>query len=425
MNQPLDGLKVNHSVPSATLAINERSKKLISQGHQVVQFGFGQSPFPVPLEVVLSLQAHADRKEYLPVQGLEELRNAVSKAYKKQQGILFNPEGIIIGPGSKELIFLIQMACSTGLLLPAPSWVSYAPQAQLCGKSVCWINTEEQHHWTLTAKDLAHACKVNPDHRLLILNSPSNPTGSAIPKTAMSELAEVARANKLIVISDEIYGALEFNHQQATFAAWYPEGTIVTGGLSKWCGAGGWRLGTAAFPEELYSILQSVKGMASETFTAVSAPIQYAAVTAYNESPDIQAFLKNSRVILKEIMEYVHRELQACGISMPLASGGFYLFPNFKHYEKSLANIGIASNVALCESILQEAGVALLPGVDFGRPKNELTARLAFVDFNGRLALNWLNQHQAESNWRNELLEACCPKVVNGVERLTTWIKKL
>ena len=417
-----DQLGILQIPPSATLAINEKSKQLISEGRQIVQFGFGQSPFPVPHKMVKALQQNAHRKEYLPVQGLPRLRESIARYYNQEYNLNFKADDIMVGPGSKELIFLIQKAVKTGLLLPSPSWVSYAPQAQICDKPVGWIPTFEEDRWVLTADSLENACKANPQHKLLIVNYPSNPTGGSLGEGWAPQLAEIARRYGLLVISDEIYCPLQFDTIADSLARWYPEGTIVTGGLSKWCGAGGWRLGVAAFPKSLNELLPAVKGLASETFTSVSAPIQFAAIESYNFPDEIKQYLNDSRIILKAVASFVHQKLTSCGITMPTASGGFYLFPNFSSFKQNLSDMGITSSIQLCNLILDETGVALLPGSDFGRPSNELTARLAFVDFDGKYALRWLSSHRDETNWQEEFIKKCCPRIIVGVEKLTRWL---
>lgn len=411
--------------PSATLAINERSKHLIACGHEVFRFGFGESPFPVPDSVVQALQTHAHEKSYVEVQGLKRLREAVAGYYKRDLGLAIDPGGIMIGPGSKELIFLIQLATKTGLILGSPSWVSYAPQANICQKSVAWIHTHESDGWLITPQQLTKACLDNPNHRLLILNHPSNPTGSTIDRKQLEELAQVASQFKLMVISDEIYGPLQFNGTYHTMAQWYPQGTIITGGLSKWCGAGGWRLGTAAFPEALSPLLQSVKALASETFTAVSAPIQFAAISAYTGSPQIQDYLQDCRLILRTVALYAYRKLHDHHITTGEARGGFYLFPNFENYRDTLAERQIHDSPALCERLLEETGVALLPGTVFGRPRQELTARLAFVDFDGKYALQWLQQNKSEEDLLSDLMGSCCPQMIQGLDRMCHWFVKM
>ena len=147
--------------PSSTLVINEKSKELILKGHKVVNFGFGQSPFPVPENIVNTLKKNAHRKEYLPIQGLPALRDAISNYLFKKTGVRYPKENIIITPGSKEAMLLMHVAFNGEIILPAPSWVSYEPQAQIGLNKVHWIQTSRENNWFPTPKELEKKNKIN------------------------------------------------------------------------------------------------------------------------------------------------------------------------------------------------------------------------------------------------------------------------
>ena len=410
-------------VPSATLLINERSKELIAQGKHVYRLGFGQSPFPIPKEVVDSLRHYAGEKDYLPVQGLLPLRQAVASYYQEFLGLEYSTSQIMIGPGSKELILGLKMVCDADILLPCPSWVSYEPQAHIVNSKVHWIDTLEADGWKITPENLDETCQNEPERqKILILNYPSNPVGTTYSDIELAEIAKIARKNSLIVVADEIYGALTFNGSHQSLAKYYPEGTIISGGLSKWCGAGGWRLGTFCFPKELSNVLHAMTALASESFSAVSAPVQYAAITAFNGSPLIKKYLLNSNMILKVISEYVYQKLNDMGVSMPQAQGGFYLFPNFGAFKRALEAHKVGTSSEFCEKLLMETGIALLPGSAFGRPSSEFTCRLSYVDFDGTALLEIAgNQPSIESS---AIIEAC-PQIVESMNALRLWLKSL
>ena len=272
--------------PSATLAMNEESNRLIRSGKKVYKFGFGQSPFPIPESVISALKNNANKHTYLPMQGLEELRAEIANFLNKNNNNDFNKEDILIGPGTKELMFLTQIAFKGEVLLPAPSWVSYQPQAFIAKNKVHWIKTTSNSNWFPTAEQLENKIKsIESKNLLLLINSPNNPSGTVCSN--LQEIAEVAKKYKLIILSDEIYSQLTFNDQYKSISNFYPEGTIVSSGLSKWCGAGGWRLGFFAIPNQLKDLKNSIKILCSESFTSVSAPIQYAAIKAYKDDHSI------------------------------------------------------------------------------------------------------------------------------------------
>ncbi len=408
--------------PSATLAINERSAALVAQGKKVYRLGFGQSPFPVPEEVVEALRQNAGCKDYLAVKGLLELREAVAGFNNRKLGIDCDANDIMIGPGSKELIYDLLLAFDADLLLPSPSWVSYEPQAILANKTVHWIDTSQENNWQLLAEDLEKACKINPTRKkILILNYPNNPTGASYEEEALLALAKVAKANNLLVVTDEIYGELNYQGKHISLAKYYPEGTIISSGLSKWCGAGGWRMGTFTFPKTYQWLLKAMAVIASETFTSVSAPIQWASIKAFEGSPAIDRYVQDARRILLAVSIYVYKKLTTVGVSMPKAKGGFYLFPDFGQFRERLTNEGIRTSTELCEKILEETGIALLPGVAFGRPEEEWTARLSFVDFDGEYCLQLLKD-KPEMDLDDAFIQKHCPNIAEAMEVMCKWL---
>ena len=408
---------------SATLGINELSNTLIADGRQVYKMGLGQSPFPVPLPVVEELQANAHQKDYLPVRGLPALQQAVVGYYQRTQNLNFRPENILVGPGSKELMFILQLAYYGDLLIPTPSWVSYAPQAHIIGRHVYWLPTHRDNRWLLTPDELDKLCRKDPTKpRIVILNYPNNPTGCSYTDDELKALAEIARKYKIILLSDEIYGELNFEGTHTSIARHYPEGTIISSGLSKWCGAGGWRLGTFAFPAALHWLLEGMAAVSSETFTATSAPIQYAAVRAFRGGPRIEEYLSHSRRILKALSDHVCGQLAAKGAMVAPPQGAFYIFPDFTPLKDKLAARGISTSTEMCEKILEQTGVALLPGTSFGRPDHELTTRLALVDFDGAKALSTSGRYPLSEPLPDDFLGNCCFKVVEGIDRLCDWV---
>ncbi|OJJ17145.1 aspartate aminotransferase [marine bacterium AO1-C] len=413
---------------SATLAINERVAELKASGKEIYSFGLGQSPFPVPNCVVKALQKHAHEKDYLPVQGLPELCEAVADFHRREDGVNIQAENVMIGPGSKELMFLLQLAFYGDILIPAPCWVSYIPQAQIIGRKVTLIETSYENRWTLSPQALEEQCAAENDQdkpRLLILNYPSNPYGDGNSVEELMKIAEIARKYNIIVLSDEIYGQTNHQGKHVSIARFYPEGTIISAGLSKWCGAGGWRLGTFSFPANLKWLLNALVVVASETYTSVSAPIQYASIAAFQESEEITNYLRHSRRILDALGQWIVKQLTQANIRIHPVEGAFYIFPDFENYRAKLANLGISDNVDLCERILEETGVAALPGYAFGRPKNELNIRMAYVNFDGDKALKVSEQISWDQSLDEAFLEQNCPMVTTGIQKLIQWLEAL
>jgi aspartate aminotransferase len=399
--------------PSSTLIINEKSKNLIKKGKKIYQFGFGQSPFPVPERIVKALKDNAHKKEYLPIQGLPELRDSISNYILKQSGVFYPKENILITPGSKEAMLLMHVAFNGEIILPAPSWVSYQPQAQIGQNKVHWLQTSRENNWFPTAEELEKKIKSIGKKRnlIFILNSPNNPSGTVCSN--LKQIAKVAEKYKLIVLSDEIYTDLTFNNNYDSISKYYPDSTIISGGLSKWCGAGGWRLGFMAVPKKLSKFLESLKTLASESYSTVNTPVQFAAVEAYKGNYDEYKF--KVKGILKALGNYVYNNLKSNKILINPPQGAFYLMPEF-------LNQKYKNSSKLCDAILDETGVAMLPCSDFGfKPKKMLT-RLSYTDFNGAEFFKNVTNY----NSINEgMVEKYAPNVVEGVKKLSNWAKNL
>ena len=398
---------------SSTLAINEKSKDLIRRGKKVYQFGFGQSPFPVPEKIVNTLKDNAHRKEYLPIQGLPELRKSISNYLLKKTGVNYPLENILITPGSKEAMLLMHVAFKGEIILPAPSWVSYEPQAQIARNKVHWLQTSRLNNWFPTAKEFEKKIKSigKKKNLIFIINSPNNPSGTVCNN--LKEIAAVAKKYKIIVLSDEIYTDLIFNKEYESISKHYPELTCISGGLSKWCGAGGWRLGFFAVPTKLSNFLSSLKTLASESYSTVNTPVQFAAVEAYNG--DYEDYKLKVRGILNSVGNYVYKNLKSNKILISPPQGAFYLMPEFP-------NTKYKNSSKLCEAILNETGVAMLPASDFGFSSKRMLTRLCYTDFDGTKFFKNISNY---SDISEDMIEKYAPNVVAGVKALSNWTKNL
>ena len=413
---------------SATLAINELSIRLQSKGRTVYRMGLGQSPFPVPVPVVETLKLHAHEKDYLNVMGLEPLRKSVAHFHKQKDNVEIKPKNVLIGPGSKELMFILQLVYYGDIILPTPCWVSYGPQAKIVGRNFKLIHTSIENKWRLTPEQLEAFLVNEKDQyrpRILILNYPSNPDGCSYSVGDLEKIARIARKHEMIVLSDEIYGQLHHEGSHVSIARYYSEGTIISSGLSKWCGAGGWRLGTFAFPPDFDWLADAMADVASETFTSVSAPIQYAAVRAFQGGIEIERYLYHVRRILSFIAVRITKTILDAGIRTHYPDGGFYLFIDFSEFSDRLKKAGIEDSTELCERILQDTGLAILPGSAFHRAPSELCARLAYVNFDGAKALAASETVPLDEDLPEDFGEKYCPAVFEGIQKMVDWVKKI
>ena len=401
---------VNNLKISSTLKINEISKDLELKGKKIFKFGFGQSPFQIPEDVIDELKNNAFQNKYLPMQGLPELREAVANYISTKKNYNYKAENILVGPGTKELMFLLQMLFDGEVILPTPSWVSYEPQAILGRNKFHWIETRRENNWFPTSKDIEKIILKNKNKNyLLLLNSPNNPSGQVCEN--LDEISKIIKKYNILVLSDEIYSELSFAEHYKSISNYCPENTIISTGLSKWCGAGGWRLGYFIIPNELTKLKNSLKVLASETFSSVSAPIQYAAIAAHQN--DHTNYINKSRKILKLVGEYVYNNLKSNKILINKPQGGFYLMPEF-------LDMKYKNSQEMCSSLLTDTGVVLLPGSDFGFSKDKLIARLSFTDFDGKEFMNNLPEIK---NLDSSLVNKFAPKIVEGTKRLKAWVE--
>nr|WP_297460758.1 aminotransferase class I/II-fold pyridoxal phosphate-dependent enzyme [uncultured Halomonas sp.] len=401
---------------SDTLLINEQSRMLEAGGRRIFKFGFGQSPFPVFGPAIEALRRHAADKAYLPVQGLPALRTQVAAFHSAIDKTPWDAERIVVGPGSKLLLFALMKALpEADILIPTPSWVSYAPQARMAGQRAVRLAASFESRWQVTPQQLDAHCRAEPERlKVLILNAPGNPTGLSPDLDTQQRLAAVARRHGILVLSDEIYGVLHHRGEHRAFARDYPEGTVTTNGLSKWCGAGGWRLGVMHVPKALNAeLFARIMGVASETWSSVASPVQRAAIVAYTPNTALDSYVQRQREVLGDLGQWSAARLEAAGIRVHAPDGGFYLFPDFGAHRERLAARGITTSGELTSRLLDEAGVALLPGSAFGCEPGQLTVRLAYVDFDGESVL----QTQLAA-----LDQPAIKSLIAGVDAIVEWL---
>jgi aspartate aminotransferase len=412
--------------PSATLLINQKINKLRAEGKTIYHFGFGQSPFPVPKSIVQALVKHADHNQYLPTLGLPELQMEIADFLKSYQNIDSDGSSILIGPGSKELLFQTILMLDGTYLIPKGSWVSYLPQITLNNKEYAILETSFEHNYKLQARTLEAYCKnASTDNSILILNSPNNPTGAVYTEEELKDLAEVCRTYDITVLSDEIYSQLSFQVPHATsISNYYPEKTLVFGGLSKVFSAGGYRLGYLSVPTELHYLKKTYKSLFSETFSAVSAPIQYAAIEAYKFDKEVKESVEDGKAILHTLGKYVYDTLSSANIKCTRPQGGFYMLVDFSYYKDQLSSLDINDSVSLGNHLLDQFNVALLPGVDFYFSPDEFIFRLAYVDFDGRTALTEYQKNRSIP-LDIKFIRTFVPNIFNGVQKILEFVNSL
>lgn len=371
-------------VSSPTLAMNEAVARRRAEGKETLHLGFGEAMFPLHPALRLALTNALENTSYAPVAGVLRLRQAIAGYIERKRGIHCTAEQVIVGPGSKPLIYALFQVLAGDVLIPRPSWVSYGPQARLAGRQVIPVATDPADHHRLAPDALSDAVRAaqaaGAQPRVLIINSPSNPTGAMFAEEDIAAMTAWARARGITIISDEIYAELEHGWRtHISPARFYPEGCIITGGLSKAFSAGGWRLGYAILPAGARGeqLGQTLRAFASEAWSAASTPIEEAAIAAFTPDADLETYVRHSARAHGYITYTLYQALTSLGVLCPKPAGAFYLYPDFAPWRAPLAKLGVTTSQQLAEYLLDEWSIATLPGVAFGEEPDALRLRLA------------------------------------------------
>ncbi|WP_433247872.1 pyridoxal phosphate-dependent aminotransferase [Streptosporangium sp. CA-135522] len=358
---------------SATLAANEDIERRRRAGERVLHLAFGEAGLPVHPALRERLTAASEQNGYGPVAGASALREAAA-GYWHRRGLTTDPELVVCGPGSKSLLYGLLLAIGGDIVLPRPSWVSYAAQADLVGARPLLVPAPPGEGGVpdpeRVASAVAHARSQGRQVRSLLVTLPDNPTGTLAAARTIRRITEVARELDLTIISDEIYRDL-VHDPAADFlspADLAPERTVITSGLSKSLALGGWRIGVARLPStELRDRLLAV---ASEIWSSPAAPVQQAAAYAYTEPAELVERIDESRRLHGAVAWAVYERFVRAGVRVAAPQGGFYLYPDF-------AGLAFATSAELAADLLDRHGVGVLAGHVFGDDPRALRARVA------------------------------------------------
>jgi aspartate aminotransferase len=363
--------RVNSVQPSATLALSARAKALKAQGIDVVDFGLGEPDFDTPEEVKnAAVEAlRAGFTKYTAPGGIDDLKTAIVEKFQRDNNLRYEKNQIVVSCGAKHSLYnLAQVLFERGdeVLIPAPYWVSYPDQVRLNDATPVFIETLEDKHFLLT-RDLLSA-HITPRTKALILNTPSNPTGSAYTQEQLEELIDLILEKRLIVISDEIYEPFVYDRfKHVSIAAIHPgmkDRTIVVNGVSKSHAMTGWRIGYAAGPREIISAIETVQSQSTSNPNSIA---QKAAVAALRGGPEftrtmVAEFDRRRRYI-------VERLNQMPGVTCPMPKGAFYAFPNVAGLLPSRwKDRDLKTTNDLADFFLVEARIAVVAGDAFGAP---------------------------------------------------------
>lgn len=359
---------------SATLAVNERIHALRAEGKPVLHLAFGEAGLPVLPELADVLAQSVRHNDYGPVAGIPAVREAAA-GYFGRRRLPTEPEQIVVAPGSKALLYALLALLPGDVVLPVPSWVTYAAQISLLGKRTIGVPIPLLAGGVpdpdLLPGALAAARAQGAQPGVLVLTLPDNPTGTVAPRELLAEVCQIADREGLAVISDEIYRDLAQRPEDfVSTAELLPERTFVTSGLSKSLALGGYRIGFTRLPDT--RLLPDLVGMASELWSSLAGPMQRVAAAALAEPPAVTARIAASRRLHGTVTQAVHDILVDAGAKCRPPEGAFYLYPDFGGL-----GLDVRTGPELAELLLERHGIGVLAGTEFGAAQHALTFRLA------------------------------------------------
>jgi len=350
--------------PSATLAVNAKALELKARGIPVISLAVGEPDFPTPDNIRAAAKKAIDEgfTRYTPVGGTAELRRAVAAYFASRNNIELDAKNVIITNGGKQSLYAVMQALlnpGDEVLLPSPYWVSYPEMATMAGAVSVFVPSDADHAFKITPEDLER--RRTPKTRMLILNSPSNPTGVCYSRAELDALLEWSFEHDVFVVSDEVYDQLVYAPAvAASVVPWFsrfPEKIAVINAVSKAYSMTGWRVGYTLAAPALIKAMDQMQGQVTSNVCSVSQKAALEALTGPQDSIPVmrEAFRRRRDLCLAEIAGWK-------GVKCPKPDGAFYLFLDMKDVP------GGSDDVALCSKLLEEAHVATVPGTSFGAP---------------------------------------------------------
>ena len=363
---------------SQTVALNSLMARMKREGRDVVALGAGEPDFDTPQHIkdAAITAIRQGKTKYTPADGIMDLKEAISKWLADDYGAVYKPSEIIVTPGAKYAVFQALLAvCDPDdeVLLPVPYWVSYPEQIKLAGAVLKPLQPEKKAELKITAEQLDRA--ITDKTKVLILNSPSNPSGAVYSAKELEDLVKVIEKRGIYVISDEIYDKIVYDgvpFASMTKYAAIREQLLLVNGVSKSFAMTGWRIGYLAAPQEIATAVKKYQGHTTSNPTSIS---QYAALSGINGPKE---FINEMMKAFTERRNYVHtRLINMPGVSCMLPQGAFYAFPDFGAYIGTSQNgVEMNSSIDLCGYLLEKFDVAIVPGIAFGMDTH---ARLSFA----------------------------------------------
>lgn len=349
--------------PSATLSITTKARALKAEGIDVCDFAAGEPDFDTPEHIKAACMAAVDAgfTKYTPSSGILELRKAISEKFEAENGLIYSPGQIIVSNGAKQSCMnAIQAVCEEGdeVIIPAPYWLSYPEMVRIAGATPVFVQTREENDWKITPEEFEGA--MTPRTKMIIINSPGNPTGSVYSREELTALGDVALEEDISILSDEIYEKLVYDGAEhvsiASISQELYDLTITVNGFSKAYAMTGWRLGYLGAPE---NVAKAIDSLQSHT---TSNPCSFAQKGGLAAIKGDQQAVEDMREEFNMRREYIISRLQnISGISFTAPKGAFYVLVNISSFNLNSTNFA--------DSLLSKANVAVVPGIAFGDPR--------------------------------------------------------
>lgn len=391
----------------------------------------GVPPFPVPDVLVNALKENAHRGKYSSPQGIQELREAIAGYNKRHFDLDVDPSRIVIGNGTMGIMYLLFSIIDGHVLLPAPSWPGYLPMVTVLGKSYHILPTRREEDYKLSPEHLDRmGSQLEGGQHLLVLNNPHNPTGTLYSRKELEALATVCRERNILVLADEIYALLTYGGEGFTsMGTIYPEGTFVTNGMSKDRSAAGWRFGHCIMPETSSSQMSGAFAeLASAMYSNVSTPTQYAAVTAYSPSKEIDEYMAVNREIYRMVGTYMATRLGDIeGVDVMPPKGAYYVLGDFNPSAERLSAFEVKTSRDLMNFLIEPGiNVATLSGDTCLLDAGDLKLRISFVDFDGGAAIrSYLERRPSTRGEERAFVEDRAPHISKGLDSVQSFLEGL
>ncbi len=431
---------LNENIGHFDMPENLKVGMMVSKHHKICKslgcdfdyygFALGQSPFPVPETIQNELAKNVDAGYYSDSAGILKLRESISGFNKRYFNLDIDHDRIVVGPGTKTLLFMIFSIIDAEIIIPTPSWIGYSPLIDFLDKKYINYSLLPENDYKINPDHLSDFLSKKEGKYMLLLNNPNNPSGVVYSKEELEKIVEVCRNTNTLILSDEIYALTTYDFNDFTsIGTLYPEGSFITNGLSKDRSSGGYRFGTCILPrQETSDIRDAFVKLAACLYSNVSTPIQLAAISAYKENSEIDEYFKITRNISRMIGLKISEKCNEIeGLKATIPEGGFYFLLDFNQLSDKLKNKGIENSNQLSEALMHHPNhIATITGDSILVQSDNYIARIAFVDYDGEKAFkDYKKSPPKNQSEEDDFVKKHAARMLEGIDAIETFVKNL